>query len=259
VPELDDRVALVTGAAGGLGRRIVDAFLAAGASVVATDLDEVGPSLPEGSGRLIRHPADVTDAAQVDAVVEHAMAEFGRLDVLVNNAAIGCHTPPLDLEPAQWRRVLDVSLTGYFIVARAVGHHMVARRQGSIVNISSIAGSTAIGRGNLPYSVAKAGVEQLTRELALEWAPWNVRVNAIAPSQITTPAFERLSEAGLAVTSEVVRGIPLGRLATADDLMGPLLFLAGSASSFVTGHVLAVDGGNLAMNAGGTIPDGPST
>lgn len=247
------KVVLVTGAAGGLGSAIVKAFAAAGASVVATDIAAVA----EDPGRVLSVPADVTDADQVDQVVTRAAAEFGRVDVLINNAAIGSHTPPLELEPADWRRVLDVSLTGYFLFARAAGARMVQQRRGSIVNLSSIAGSRAIGRGNLAYSVAKAGVEQLTRELALEWAPWNVRVNAIAPSQISTPAFQQLLADGRVVESEVVRGIPLGRMATAADLIGPLMFLAGDASSFVTGHVLAVDGGNLAMNAGGTIPAPP--
>ncbi|MEV4622428.1 SDR family NAD(P)-dependent oxidoreductase [Asanoa sp. NPDC049573] len=252
--EFDGRVAIVTGAAGGLGQEVVRRFVAAGAHVVATDIGAVD-TIP---GQLLSHPADVTDAAQVDGVVARAIDEFGKIDVLVNNAAVGSHTPPLDLDPQDWRRVLDVSLTGYFIFARAVGQHMVRRRRGSIINLSSIAGSKAIGRGNLPYSVAKAGVEQLTRELALEWAPWNVRVNAIAPSQVSTPAFKKLLADGLVIESDVVRGIPLGRMATVEDLTGPLMFLASDAASFVTGHVLAVDGGNLAMNAGGTIPHPPA-
>lgn len=137
--------------------------------------------------------ADITDEAAVEQLVEEATAELGTIDVLVNNAAVGSHTLPEELEMAEWRRVLDVDLTGGFLVARAVGRRLIsAGVPGAIVNMSSIAGSTGLGRGNFAYSIAKGGLNQLTRELAVEWASLGIRVNAVQPCQVNTPLFRNL-------------------------------------------------------------------
>lgn len=258
------RVVVLTGAGGGLGSHLAVALAELGAHVVLTDID--GDALARVAARLpasVAVAADATDPDAVAGVLQAALDGFGAPDVLVNCAAIGCHTPPEDLALADWRKVIDVDLTGYFAFAAEFARVLIARgRGGSIVNLSSIGGASAIGRGNIAYSVAKAGVDGMTRELAIEWAGYGIRVNSIQPCQIATESLLRLLHDGVATERELVSSIPLGRLARAEDLLGPVLFLAGAASSFVTGVCLPVDGGNLAMNAGATlrppVPDSES-
>jgi len=150
-----------------------------------------------------------------------------------------------------------VNLTGYFLCARAAGRGMVARGYGSIVNISSIAGSTALGRGNFAYSVTKGGVDAMTRELAVEWGRHGVRVNAVAPCQVATAGFlaneKARTQAGDPTVSDYRRGIPMGRAAEPADIAAAVVYLASDAAAMVTGVTLPVDGGNLAFNAGGTL------
>jgi len=263
--DLSGKVALVTGAGarGGLGHAMAVGLATAGADVLASDIDHAGAEATaaemRGLGR--RGVATVCDNSQPDdirALFATLDREFGHIDILINNAGIGARRRPEDLSLDEWHRVLSISLTGTFLCSIEAGKRMMSRGYGgSIINISSIAGSSALGRGNLVHSVAKSGVNQLTRELAVEWGPHRIRVNAIQPAQIRTtgwgtietstgwdyPLFER----------HLLEGIPLGRLGEPADLVGPALFLASDASAFVSGHLLAVDGGNLALNAGGHI------
>jgi NAD(P)-dependent dehydrogenase (short-subunit alcohol dehydrogenase family) len=150
-----------------------------------------------------------------------------------------------------------VNMTGHFLCARAAARTMITNGAGSIVNVSSIAGSTALGRGNLAYAVSKGGVDALTRELAIEWASHGVRVNGVAPCQVSTVGFlsvERArTAAGDTTAADYRRGIPLGRAATPDEIASAIVYLSSDAASMITGVVLPVDGGNLALNAGGTI------
>jgi NAD(P)-dependent dehydrogenase (short-subunit alcohol dehydrogenase family) len=184
---------------------------------------------------------------------------FGRIDLLVNNAVIPVpRVHPEDLALSDWQRTLDVNLTGYFLCAQAAGRRMIAAgRGGAIVNISSINGSSALGRGNLAYSVTKGGVNMLTRELAIEWAPHGIRVNAVQPCQTKTAKLvEVLEHPGVetsGVTHDILRGIPLGRFAEPDEIAAAVVFLASPQASMITGAMLPVDGGNLAFNAGGTV------
>ena len=184
---------------------------------------------------------------------------FGRIEILVNNVGVGHRSRPEELSLEDWQRVLRVNLDGTFLCSMAAGRRMIPRRAGSIVSVSSIAGSSALGRGNFVYSVTKGGINQLTRELAVEWAPWGIRVNAVQPAQILTPGMrERLVEmkdplaSGRKIVERMLEGIPLGRFGEPEEVAKAAVFLASDAASFITGHVLPVDGGNLALNAGGS-------
>ena len=209
-------------------------------------------------GTAIGVPCDVSDEQSIEDMFARVDAEFGRVDILINDA----FTPVTRVYPeayqlADWERSLRVNLTGYFMCARAAGRRMIERGAGgSIVNISSIAGSTGMGRGNFVYSVSKHGVIGLTRELAIEWARHGIRVNAVQPCQFLTPGLKTWIDNEpdpAAVTRNLVRGIPLDRMGDPErDMVGPIVFLASDAAAMITGVVLPVDGGNLAFNAGGS-------
>jgi NAD(P)-dependent dehydrogenase (short-subunit alcohol dehydrogenase family) len=197
-------------------------------------------------GRALALGVDVADEAAVEKAVERTLAELGRLDVLVNNAAVIVRKPPEELTVAEWRYVLDVNVTGYFLCARAAGRPMLARGAGRIINVASIMGfrGTPVSP-NLAYATSKGAVVNFTRTLAGEWAPRGVRVNGIAPTYLRTPLTQRLfSDPEL--TARVERRTPMGRAGVPQDLVGAMLFLASPASALVTGHILAVDGGWLA-------------
>jgi NAD(P)-dependent dehydrogenase (short-subunit alcohol dehydrogenase family) len=260
---LDGRVAVVTGAASGLGHAIAAGLASHGAAVVGGDINEAGleatvQRIRNSGGTAVGVRCDVSDEASVEAMFARVDSEFGRVDILINDAFTPLtRTVPELYQLDTWERSLRVNLTGYFLCARAAGRRMIERGQGgSIVNISSIAGSSGMGRGNFVYSVSKHGVIGLTRELAIEWAKHGIRVNAIQPCQFLTPALKKWIDAEPdpeAVTKNFLRGIPLDRLGDPErDMVGPIVFLASDAAAMVTGVVLPVDGGNLAFNAGGS-------
>jgi NAD(P)-dependent dehydrogenase (short-subunit alcohol dehydrogenase family) len=241
--DLRDAVAVVAGGANGIGAACADLLAACGAQVVVLDREEA-PALPQGAEVI---PLDVTDETAVDAAMARVVHRHGRLDVLVASAGIAIRRPATELSLADWQKVVDVNLTGVFLCARSAARHMIAGGGGSIVTVASVLG--VVGGGvypNVSYQAAKGGVVNLTRALALEWAPHGIRVNAVAPTYVST----RLT-AGLVADPEVLREIesrtPLGRLAEAGEVADAVLFLAGRGSSMVTGHVLAVDGGYLAQ------------
>jgi NAD(P)-dependent dehydrogenase (short-subunit alcohol dehydrogenase family) len=261
--DLSGRVAVVTGAASGLGHAIAAGLASFGAVVVAGDINEAGLEATVGrirreSGTAIGVLCDVSDEASVEAMFARVDAEYGRVDILINDA----FTPVIRVAPEEfpldsWERAIRVNLTGYFLCARAAGRRMVERgKGGSIVNISSIAGSSGMGRGNFVYSVTKHGVIGLTRELAIEWARHGIRVNAIQPCQFLTPGLQVFIDSAPdpgAVVERFLKGIPLDRLGDPErDIVGPIVFLASDAAAMITGVVLPVDGGNLAFNAGGS-------
>lgn len=255
---LDGQTAVVTGAAGAVGSAIVVELVSRGVRVIALDLAE---SIVEGARALgaTGRAVDVCDEDAVTAILAELAGQSG-VDILVNNAGINDRAAPFDVRMDTWDRIMDVNLRGYFVVARAVARLQVGLGRGaSIVNVSSTAATASLGRGNLVYGLSKAGVNQLTRELAVEWAADGIRVNAVQPAQIATPAWEAAREnpAMAEIYDQVIAGIPLRRLLDPDELVGPILFFASPAASFVTGTVLPVDGGNLALNPAGTVP-GPT-
>jgi NAD(P)-dependent dehydrogenase (short-subunit alcohol dehydrogenase family) len=260
---LDGRVALITGAGGAFGRAIALGFSELGARVFLTDLDqarldETASLVRAAGGTCATRTCDTGSADNVEAAFAQLDHDFGQIDILVNNAG---RNPmqgrpevfPLDI----WEDVLRTNLNGYFLNARAAGKRMIATgRGGSIVNISSIASASSLGRGNLAYGATKSGVNQLTRELAVEWAHHGIRVNAIQPCQFLNAGWRAMvaDPKRSELVHRVLSGIPIGRMGEPHEIVGPLVFLASDAASMVTGVVLPVDGGNLALNPTGTLP-----
>ena len=245
---LAGRVALVTGAASGLGRAIAIGFADAGARVRCVDRDaegndEVARSIGEAADACT---ADVTDAEVVTAAVDGLVAEAGRIDVLVNSAGIGGRSPAVDYPEDLWDSVMEINLRGTFLACRAAGRHMVTAGSGSIINIASVGGLAGFP-GSLGYQASKGGVVALTRTLAIEWAPQGVRVNAIAPSQFESAVVLAQWEKEPGMRADWESRTPLGRIGQPDEIVGPAVFLASEAAAMVTGHILAVDGGYLAM------------
>ncbi len=259
---MSGQTAVVTGGGGALGAIVAEGLAAAGASVVVVDLrqpnaERVSQAIVAAGGRAVGLAADLSSEADVGRVFAEVDATFGRVDVLVNAVSA-----PVDRFAAEdfpletWNHMLAVNLTSYFLCSRAAATRMIAAgRGGSIVNFASIAGLTAMGRGNLAYSAAKGGVVQLTREHAYVWAQHGIRVNAVLPCQFVNDwwAAQIADPARRAPVARSLSGIPLGRLGEPPEIVGPVLFLASAAASMVTGVMLPVDGGNLAMNAGASV------
>jgi NAD(P)-dependent dehydrogenase (short-subunit alcohol dehydrogenase family) len=257
---LQGRRALVTGAAMGLGRGMALGFAAAGAHLVVADRDADGAAataraIRDAGGKAAAFTAEMSDPAAIAAMFAFVERELGGLDVLVNNAGRSTKDIPESVSLPEWELVFRVNTTAYLLTAQHAFPLMRKAGGGSIINISSIAGSAAMGRGSVAYSVSKAAVNQLTRELATEWGIYGIRVNAILPCQIMTPGLESYlaTPAGEHMLGKWMDGMPMNRLGEIDDIVGPAIFLASPAAAMVTGHLLAVDGGNLAVNATGTV------
>ncbi|HEY8476791.1 MAG TPA: glucose 1-dehydrogenase [Chloroflexota bacterium] len=248
---LAGKVALVTGGGSGLGRAMALGLARAGAAVAVLDRSEEGAlaaarEIAETGVRSLPLVADVRRREEVASAVRATITELGGLDVLVNSAGLSHVTPALAIDPDLAESVLDVNLVGTFWCCQEAGRHMVEQRGGSIVNIASIYGLVGQPQKAI-YAASKGGVVQLTRALAVEWAPYNVRVNAIAPCVFETPMGSRIIAEAPEMYADVRARTPLGRFGKPEELMGAVVFLASPASTMVTGHVLAVDGGYTAL------------
>ena len=247
--DLESRVAVVIGGTSGIGLTLAKGLAQAGADVVATGrrADLVRSAADEirtlGRKSLVV-PSDVTERASIEALLSAVTAEFGKVDILLNSAGITRRTPTLEVSEAEWNGILETNLTGTLRTCQIFGRKMIERKHGRIINIASVAS----GRGFFEvaaYAASKAGVASLTKTLAVEWAQHGVCVNAIAPGVFRTDLNKALLD-GTPRGQEFITRTPMRRFGKLDELVGAAVFLASDSASFVTGHVLAVDGGFLA-------------
>jgi len=255
--DLSGRVALVSGAAQGLGRATALALAEAGSDLMLADrntagMEKTAAQISSLGRRAVPVTIDVSDPAAVRAMFSLLDTEFGRIDFLANIAGDGVLGKPEDVPLEDIERNWRNLVFGRFCACQEAGRRMLKVGRGSIVSLGSIAGVTALGRSHIGYSMAMASVIQMTRELSTEWSSRGVRVNAILPAQIVNPSLEARMAADPNLKAKFLSGLPIGRMGQPDDIRGLIVLLASDASSWITGAIIPLDGGNLALNAGGT-------
>jgi NAD(P)-dependent dehydrogenase (short-subunit alcohol dehydrogenase family) len=243
---LKGRIAIVTGGGRGIGRDIVLAYAKEGAHVVVNDVDPAtseatAAEAGRGGTKCIGVPADIAKSGDIARLLETTIAEFGRIDIVVNNAMKIVPGKLEDLPEAAWDTTMNIGLKGAFLVSQGAARHMIKQKSGAIVNIASVAGLFPYNWAG-SYSVVKAGLIMLTKLQAMEWAPYGIRANAITPGYIRTPGTE-----GMYADSEIYegrrKGVPMGRVGSGEDIAGPAIFLASDESQYTTGSILGADGG----------------
>ena len=248
--DIKDEVAFVTGASKGLGKMFATTLAEAGAKVFlvasgAENLKKAEGELREAGYDCMSYAANITDAAEVQKAVDLCISAYGKIDILVNNAGTGrINKTPQDTTLEEWQKVIDINITGSFICAQAVGREMLKRKKGKIINLSSISGKI-INKGvhGGSYDVSKQAVDGLTRALASEWAPYGINVNAIAPGYFMTDPNKEFFKADPGFYDVALGMIPDGKMGNPEQLAGTLLYLSSSASDYVHGSILIVDGG----------------
>lgn len=247
--DLSGRVAVVVGGTSGIGRAIALGFAEAGADVVVSGrrealIDAVAKEIEAKGRRSLRQPADVADRASLEALRDRVVAEFGKVDILVNSAGTTKRRPTLDVAEDEWNMIMETNLTGTLRACQVFGRHMIERGYGRIINIASLSSFVALFEV-AAYAASKAAVASLTKSLAIEWSSKGVNVNAIAPGVFKTDLNTALLE-GTDRGREFLLRTPMKRFGKVEELAGAAVFLASDAASFVNGEVLAVDGGFLA-------------
>ena len=250
--DLKGKVAIVTGARRGMGRTHALKLAEAGAKVAVSDISledcqKVVKEIEKNGGKALTVKCDVTKKEEVEKMVRETIEKWGKIDILVNNAGICQFKPFLELAEEEWDKTLDINLKGYFLVAQAVTKEMIKRKSGSIINIASVAmGQTGVGFPALVhYCASKGGIVAMTEAMALELAPYNIRVNAISPGAIETPMIDPLKTDPKMMEGTLAR-IPMRRVGKPEEVSNLVLFLASEASSYMTGSDVVIDGGWLA-------------
>jgi NAD(P)-dependent dehydrogenase (short-subunit alcohol dehydrogenase family) len=260
--DLTDRVALVSGAANGMGKAMAVALAEAGAQMLLVDLDQEGVErtareLGYLGRKIVTQVCDISDLAAIDNLFKVVDKEFGRIDFLGNVAGNGALGKPEEIDIATVTQVLQNLVIGRFYMCQQAGKRMLKQGKGSIVNIGSLASQTALGRGHIAYSMSMGAVIQMTRELSTEWSGRGVRVNAILPAQVINEGLKKRMADDPKAEATFLRGLPIGRLGRPEEIKGLAVLLASDASSFITGALIPMDGGNMAKNAGGSHPGMP--
>lgn len=256
--DLTDKVAVVTGAAQGMGRAMAIALAEAGANLLVVDRNEPGVTrtaaeIAAMGRRAVPVACDVSEPAQVKTIFSRLDFEFRRIDFLANVAGEPIMALPEEIRLEDVEQVWRNLVLGRFCACQEAGRRMIAAGRGSIVNIGSLASVSALGRGHIAYSMAMGAVAQMTRELSVEWSGLGVRVNAILPAQVLNPSLEKRMGEVPTLRDQFLSGIPTGRLGRPEDIKGLAVLLASDASEWITGALIPMDGGNLALNGGGTV------
>jgi gluconate 5-dehydrogenase len=246
---LDDKVALVMGGAGGIGEALSEGLSAQGAKVVISSrkqavIDEAAAKIQAKTGNeVIGITSDVTNEESVAELVRKVVAKYGTIDILVNAMGLNLKRDAFEYPMEDWRQLMDINITGTMIACKQVGQQVFkAKKAGKIINLSSVRGISGKAGGNVGYSATKGAVQMITKSLALEWAPYNINVNAIGPALVITQGTIHIKN-DPALAEQYRKGVPLGRLGMPEDMAGACIFLASEASSFVTGQTIFVDGG----------------
>ncbi len=256
--DLSGRVAVVSGAAQGMGRAMALALAEAGADLVPVDRNADGvrrtaEEITRLGRRVTPVVCDISEPPQIRALFAQVDREYGKIDFLGNVAGEGVAGRPEEISLEDVERAWRNLVYGRFCCCQEAGRRMLAAGRGSIVNIGSLASITALGRSHIAYSMAMGAVAQMTRELSTEWSGRGVRVNAILPAQVINPGLEARMAADPNLRGKFLSGIPAGRLGRPEDIQGLAILLASDASAWITGALIPMDGGNLAMNAGGSV------
>jgi NAD(P)-dependent dehydrogenase (short-subunit alcohol dehydrogenase family) len=253
--KLKGKTAIITGATQGIGRSIAMKLASEGADVVVNSrhingATEVAEDIEATTGRrVLAFEADVSQSRQVDDMVKATLRKLGRIDILVNNAGIALTSPTEELTEAQWDLIMNVNLKGVFICSQSVGRQLIRQKQGKIINIASLGGHRGVPK-MVAYSASKGGVILFTRALAVEWAKYNINVNAVSPGFTETPMVEKLKKDSPGFYEERLKAVPLKRATRPEDIASAVLFLASSESDAITGQVIIVDGGTAALHPG---------
>lgn len=244
--DITNQVVIVTGGNKGIGKQLASFLASVGAKVVLIarnkeELENVAHEIEVNSGKVLALPFDLTNVEGIPDITDKIVNHFGKIDALINNAGINITKPALEVTVEDWDRIMDINLRSVFFTCQSVGRHMIGRKKGKIINMSSQMAMVGYYKRSA-YSSSKGGITQLTKALAIEWASHNINVNAIAPTFMKTPMTDKMFM-DEDFKNDVMSRIPLGRLAKPEDLFGAVLYLCSESSNMVTGQTLMVDGG----------------